>query len=97
MKYEEVRAKATPVPLEHNAHDIYPAGRPGIRIATVYGVAAETQVTAAMLAHCYNHFDELVAVVSALLCDQETLKPPWRNEALCEKARAILAAVEDVK
>lgn len=34
---------------------------------------------------------ELLGMIQAFLCDQEQLKQPWRNEALCENARAILA------
>ena len=32
----------------------------------------------------------LEEMLTELLCDQETLKEPYRNEALCEKARAVL-------
>lgn len=36
---------------------------------------------------------DLLSVVTEFLNDQETLKPPFRNEAICEKARAALAKV----
>ena len=36
---------------------------------------------------------DLASLVEEFLCDQETLKVPVRNEAICEKARAALAKV----
>lgn len=32
----------------------------------------------------------LASLVQEFLCDQETLKAPVRNDALCEKARELL-------
>lgn len=40
---------------------------------------------------------EAPAMLSALrefLCDQETMQEPYRNEAICERARAILARID---
>lgn len=34
---------------------------------------------------------ELVDLVREFLCDQETLRAPIRNEALCDKARSLLS------
>lgn len=34
---------------------------------------------------------ELADVLEAFLCDQEPLNEPFRNEAICERARAVLA------
>lgn len=34
---------------------------------------------------------ELLSVLTEFLCDQETLNEPFRNEAICEKARAAIA------
>ncbi len=34
---------------------------------------------------------EMLSLIHEMLCDQETLKEPVRNEALCEKARDIIA------
>ena len=53
--------------------------------------------TAALVAHCYNHFEEVVSALSEFLADAETLKTPIRNEAICERARTALAKAEKVK
>jgi len=34
---------------------------------------------------------ELLDALEELLTDIETLKPPFRNEAICERARAAIA------
>ncbi len=34
--------------------------------------------------------DEARSLLAEFLCDEETLKEPFRNEALCEKARKFL-------
>jgi len=40
--------------------------------------------------------DQALEVLKEFLCDQETLKEPFRNEAICEKARKLLTRVEGV-
>jgi len=38
--------------------------------------------------------DQAVEILEEFLCDQETLKEPFRNEAICEKARKLLTRVK---
>jgi hypothetical protein len=37
---------------------------------------------------------ELIDLVTEFLNDQELLKAPFRNEAICERARAVLARIK---
>jgi hypothetical protein len=37
---------------------------------------------------------DLLDVLVEFLCDQETMNPPYRNEAICERARAAIAKAE---
>lgn len=37
---------------------------------------------------------ELHSLLTEFLCDQETMNEPYRNEALCEKARKLLSEIE---
>ena len=34
---------------------------------------------------------QLLAVLQEMLQDAETMKEPYRNEAICERARAVIA------
>jgi hypothetical protein len=42
-------------------------------------------------AHLIAAAPELLEALEALLADQETMREPYRNEALCESARAAIA------
>lgn len=37
-----------------------------------------------------NAAPDLLDLAIEMLADQETLKPPFRNEAICERARAVI-------
>lgn len=56
----------------------------------------EGLANAAFIVTACNNHDALVAMVSAFLSEQETLKPPYRNDALCEEATALLLRVEEL-
>jgi hypothetical protein len=34
---------------------------------------------------------DLLEALEEMLCDAETMNPPYRNEAICERARAAIA------
>lgn len=38
--------------------------------------------------------EKMLSLLTEFLNDQEGMREPYRNEALCEKARALLAEVE---
>ncbi len=38
----------------------------------------------------------MVSLITEFLCDQETLEEPFRNEAICEKARALLTKINEL-
>jgi hypothetical protein len=40
--------------------------------------------------------DELLAVLKEMLADAETMNEPYRNEAICERARAAIKRTEEV-
>jgi len=51
------------------------------------------ETTAVLRARIYELIaqrDALASLVTAFLCDAETMNEPYRNEALCEHARAAL-------
>jgi hypothetical protein len=54
----------------------------GIAVAMVRGDANARLIAAA---------PELLEVLNDLLCDLDTLNIPYRNEAICERARAAIA------
>ena len=38
--------------------------------------------------------EELVAALAEFLNDQDTMREPYRNEAICERARALLQRIK---
>ena len=74
---------ATP---EHSPqYGIYTEDASGWDIATVHGENAAANAVLIAAA------PKLLAVLEEMLQDAETLKEPYRNEAICEKARAVIA------
>lgn len=53
-------------------------------------VALAHPTNAEFIVRCVNAHADLVDMVVAFLADQEQLKPPFRNEALCEEADELL-------
>jgi hypothetical protein len=56
-------------------------------LATVDGDQAETQE----MLHRANTQPELLEALEAMVADADTMNEPYRNEALCETARAAIA------
>lgn len=98
---KEVMAEATRGSLGHNTHDVHPAGRSGIRVATVYGVHKRAKADAALLAHKWNHFDKLLAALKEAHDEGEQLATelgrlaeygPW-----LDRVKTLVAAADEVE
>lgn len=68
-------------------YGIYANDASGWDIATVHGENAASNAVLIAAA------PQLLAVLEEMLQDAETLKEPYRNEAICERARAVIAEV----
>lgn len=55
------------------------------------------QEVAALLKMTVRQRDALASVVTEFLNDQETMNAPYRNEAICEKAREVLMLKMEIK
>ena len=59
-------------------------------VAMPLGNSELVRANAELIVRCTNAHEALVGMVSAFLQDQETLKAPFRNDALCEEANELL-------
>ena len=64
-------------------------------VASLDGDIATAQANAALIVRAVNSHDALRDALAEMLADAETMREPYRNEAICERARAALALAED--
>ena len=110
MNYYDARKQTTPGPMEAkhflNEHDIPDAdwrmfGHDHLLIGSVivpYGNKARRHADMHLIAHCFNHFDELLAEMKAATCilhGEYPLSDPRRQDAL--RMDKLIAECEEVK
>ena len=100
LTLQKAYERATKGPLEVRHGDICPCdSNGGRRLATMYGIVAEAQVNAALLAHAFNVLPEVLAVVEQLVNGWYGANGASINiEAeVFKKARAALAKASTVE
>lgn len=63
----------------------------GMALAFINDEATAYKENAAFIVTACNSHYELLETLQEMLADQETLNSPYRNEAICEKARLAIA------
>jgi len=102
VTYHELRAKAIKGPLTHRGEGT--VGFEDGHCFIVYhreSTKEQDSATAALLAHCYNHFDKLVEALSELY-DYAHKHTPMREfeggaPVVLMKAQSVLAIAKEVK
>jgi hypothetical protein len=104
MKLEEARKQATPGPLRWKGTNQNPKAKAYLQndefeqALVALPDANVSEVDAALLAHCYNHFDEVVGALEWLVGFHQ----PGDAKALIDaeaikQARAVLARAKEVQ
>ena len=97
MNYQELKAKATPGPLEAGYCWIGPAGVP-MRTGSPHICGDKNPEFYALLAHCFNNFDDLLRVAANCVERMKSEYPEsqWVDEGIVE-AEAVLNKCREVK
>ena len=91
---------ATPLPWSHTDEPVSNPywsairlwhGSAGVAEISLHNAHGQGRANAAYIVAACNAYPELVAALRETLTDQETMREPYRNEAICERARALLA------